>query len=136
MEILGIGPTELIFILVLALIIFGPKDLEKAGRTLGRSLYKLIKSETWQTLTQTSKRIRTLPNDLIKQAEREVLQEKVDSGAVKSDAWMQDPRIHPGAVKPSAQTPAPEVTSVPPTKPDDKPVTDPGTSPADQPKSE
>jgi sec-independent protein translocase protein TatB len=102
MELFGIGPTELLFIILLALIIFGPKDLEKAGRTLGRSLYKLIKSDIWQTLTQTSKKIKTLPNDLIKQAEQEVMQEKVDSGAVKSEAWKQDPRIRPPTATPPA----------------------------------
>ena len=35
MEILGIGPLELLFILILALIIFGPKEVEKAGQTVG-----------------------------------------------------------------------------------------------------
>ena len=35
MEILGIGPMELFFIVLLAMIILGPKDMVKAGRTLG-----------------------------------------------------------------------------------------------------
>jgi Sec-independent protein translocase protein TatA len=94
MEIFGIGPLELLLVLLLALIIFGPKDLEKAGRTLGRSLYKLIKSDTWRLLTNTSQKIKTLPNDLLKQAEQEVLQEKVAGGETKREDWLQDPHIH------------------------------------------
>ena len=34
----NIGPTELIIILVLALIVFGPTRLPEIGRSIGRSL--------------------------------------------------------------------------------------------------
>ncbi len=107
MELFGIGPTELIFILVLALIIFGPKDLEKAGKTIGRSLYKFINSDTWRTLTKTSQKIKTLPNDLLSQAKQEIMQEKVDSGASKSEEWKNDLRSRPAAAVPPASTPPP-----------------------------
>jgi sec-independent protein translocase protein TatA len=35
---MNIGPTELIVILVIALIVFGPKRLPEVGRTVGKSL--------------------------------------------------------------------------------------------------
>lgn len=38
MEIFGIGPGEMLLILVLALIIVGPQKLPEIGRTLGRTL--------------------------------------------------------------------------------------------------
>jgi len=34
----NIGPTELIVIMIVALVVFGPKRLPEIGRTLGRSL--------------------------------------------------------------------------------------------------
>ena len=34
----SIGPTELIVVLVVALLIFGPKRLPDAGRSLGRGM--------------------------------------------------------------------------------------------------
>ena len=34
----NIGPTELIVILLIALIVFGPKRLPEVGRTIGKSL--------------------------------------------------------------------------------------------------
>ena len=42
MEILGIGWQELIFIVIIALIVLGPKDMQEAGRSLGRWLNRLV----------------------------------------------------------------------------------------------
>jgi len=78
MEFLGVGPLELFFILVIALIVLGPDDMVKAGRTLGRLMRRLVTSPTWQTVQQTSKSIRYLPNRLMREAgfdEQEVANE-------------------------------------------------------------
>ncbi len=68
MNIFGIGPLELIFILLLALLIFGPRDLEKAGKTLAQTLLKIIRSDTWKTVSQASRKLKTLPNELLREA--------------------------------------------------------------------
>jgi sec-independent protein translocase protein TatB len=75
MDILGVGPLELLFILLIALIVLGPNDMVKAGRTLGRMLRKLITSPTWQMIQQTSRDLRYLPNKLIRDAGLEEIQE-------------------------------------------------------------
>lgn len=41
MDFLGIGPGEMFFILVLALILFGPRRLPEIGRTLGKTVREL-----------------------------------------------------------------------------------------------
>ena len=64
MEFLGVGPLELLFIFIIALIVLGPKDLVKAAGTLGRFLRKIWTSSFWQELG----RIRTLPNQLAREA--------------------------------------------------------------------
>ena len=68
MEFLGIGAPELIFILLIAIIVLGPKDMQKAGKTIGRWLNQLVRSEGWQALQQTSREIRKLPTTLMREA--------------------------------------------------------------------
>ncbi len=68
MEILGIGAPELIFIILIAIIVLGPKDMQKAGKTVGRWLNQLVNSDGWKALQQTSREIRKLPTQLMKEA--------------------------------------------------------------------
>jgi len=68
MDILGIGPLELIFILIIALIVLGPTDMVKAGRTIGKFLRQIVTSPTWHAVTKTSSELRNLPTKLIRDA--------------------------------------------------------------------
>jgi sec-independent protein translocase protein TatB len=73
MEILGIGPLELVFILIIALIILGPGDMVKAGRTLGRFMRKVVTSPEWRTVQKASRELKYLPNRLMREASLEDL---------------------------------------------------------------
>jgi sec-independent protein translocase protein TatB len=68
MEILGVGPMELILILIISLIILGPNDMVKAGRTIGRTLRRIVKSPLWGAVQETSRNLRNLPNRLMREA--------------------------------------------------------------------
>lgn len=68
MDILGVGPLELIFILIIALVVLGPSDMVKAGRTIGKFLRMVVTSSTWRAVSRTSDELRTLPNKLIRDA--------------------------------------------------------------------
>lgn len=68
MEILGIGPLELLLILAIALIVLGPDDMAKAGRTVGKFLRRIVTSPEWRTIQRASKDIRYLPNRLMREA--------------------------------------------------------------------
>jgi sec-independent protein translocase protein TatB len=68
MEILGIGPLELFFILIIALVILGPKDMAKTGKTLGRFMRKIITSPEWRTVQKASRELKYLPNRLMREA--------------------------------------------------------------------
>ena len=75
MDILGIGLPELIFILLLVIIIFGPKDLEKAGKSVGRSVFKFLNSDTWKAIRQVGK----LPAEIVRQAGLDELRDGLDA---------------------------------------------------------
>jgi Sec-independent protein translocase protein TatA len=77
MDILGIGPLELILILVIALIVLGPNDMVKTGKTIGRFLRKLVLSPGWQTIQATSREIRHLPNRLMREAGLDEIKESL-----------------------------------------------------------
>jgi sec-independent protein translocase protein TatA len=74
MEILGIGMPELIFIFLIAIIVMGPKDMQKAGKTIGKWLRSIVTSDGWKIFQQTSREIRTLPNKLMREANEEMEQ--------------------------------------------------------------
>jgi len=78
MEILGVGPSELIFIIIIALIVLGPKDMQKAGKTVGKYLNKLVKSDGWKAFQQTSRELRNLPTNLMREANMDLAEAKKD----------------------------------------------------------
>lgn len=130
MEILGIGPLELGFIIIIALIVLGPKDMAKAGRTIGKTLRKIITSPTWKSVRAAGQGIQELPNRLIREAgmeeELQALSTEIQDTANSidprrisrsfSESFKLDapdapqPASHPETDAPSRQTPAPETS--------------------------
>lgn len=85
MDILGIGPLELFFIMLIALIVLGPNDIVKTGRTIGRFLRKLVTSPTWHTMQDATREIRRLPNRLMREAGLEEIKEELEPQKIKKD---------------------------------------------------
>jgi Sec-independent protein translocase protein TatA len=122
MEVLGVGPLELLFIFLIALIILGPTDMVKAGRTLGRLLRKVVTSQTWQEII----RLRTLPNKLIREAgleeeleELRKIQKDLPKGVdIKKETGMdqveKDLKDLKGDFSDWTGTPSPTIASPPP----------------------
>lgn len=74
MDFFGIGLPEIFFIVLLALILLGPKDMVKAGRTIGRALRAFVTSPTWQVMRNTGREIQQLPIKLMREAGLEEIQ--------------------------------------------------------------
>jgi Sec-independent protein translocase protein TatA len=79
MEILGVGVPEIAFIVLIALILLGPKDMVAAGRTIGKFLRKFLTSPTWQAMRRTGEELQQLPTKLVREAGLEDLQKEVQS---------------------------------------------------------
>ncbi len=79
MDILGIGPAEIVLIVIVALIFLGPKDLAKTGRSVGRFLRKVITSPEWRSMRTIGREISDLPTRLMREAGIEDLQNEIGS---------------------------------------------------------
>ena len=77
MEILGVGVPEMAFIVLIALILLGPKDMIAAGRTMGRYLRKFLTSSTWIALRRTGNELQQLPTKLVREAGLEDIQREM-----------------------------------------------------------
>ena len=102
MEILGIGASELVFIVIIAIIVLGPRDMQKAGKTIGRWLNQFVRSDGWKALQRASKEIRNLPTNLMREANMEELQQL--NRDIRNTI---DPRQQPSAASPSRDPSAP-----------------------------
>ena len=91
MDILGVGPLELLFILLIALIVLGPKDMVKSGKTIGLFLRKIVTSSSWQSIQQTSHEIRNLPTKLIREAGLEDINDQLpNTSDIRSESNFED----------------------------------------------
>ena len=66
MEILGIGPLEIVLVLILALVVLGPQDMVATARKIGLWVRKFTRSEMWAEIMDTSREIRQIPNALLR----------------------------------------------------------------------
>ncbi len=67
MEIFGIGPIELLLILILSFIVFGPERLPEIGRLLGRLVAKIL---AWQHQSPEARMIQEIRKDF----QREIIE--------------------------------------------------------------
>src|SRR5512138_2746410 len=111
MEIFGVGPSELVFILLIAIIILGPKDMQKAGKTIGRWLNQVVRSDGWKIFQRTSSELRNLPRNLMREANLEM--KDLEQDMRRSI----DPRPRPPAVSPGHSPSSPLRTGAPPVDP-------------------
>ncbi|MCJ7677070.1 MAG: hypothetical protein MUO35_05055 [Anaerolineales bacterium] len=132
MEFLGVGPLELVLVIILALVFVGPRDMAKVGRDAGRFLNRMYRSPTWRTMNEASRELRNLPNRLAREAELDTLQRDLDqiSRGVQDDvkaagegmqAWAPAARPTPPSIQPpdlpASELPEAPVPSEPPAPP-------------------
>jgi len=78
MKFLNVGALEFVFILLLALIILGPRKAVKTAGDVGRWVKDLFQSEFWQDLQQTTREIQDLPKKMMDEAEIQRTIEELD----------------------------------------------------------
>ena len=68
MQFLGIGPLEFLLIIVIAVIVLGPKGMVKAAREAGKLIRKVVRSPIWRDVVDTSREIREFPAKIAREA--------------------------------------------------------------------
>jgi sec-independent protein translocase protein TatB len=125
MEIFGIGASELLFIILIAIIVLGPKDMQKAGRTIGRFLNQLIQSDSWKVFQRTSNELRNLPRNLMREANMEMMEAEKDLHRVI------DPRANAPAFRSSSSRSVPPSNEMENATQSEPPIPDTNQSSAD-----
>ena len=69
MKFLNIGALEFVFILLLILIVLGPRKAVKTAGELGVLIKNVTSSKFWKDLVNTSEEIRDLPRKMMDEAE-------------------------------------------------------------------
>ena len=75
MNIFGIGPLEIVFVLIIGILVLGPDGMISAGRKMGKFMRSIIKSIWWQNIRKGVSEIQYLPQRLMREAELEELNE-------------------------------------------------------------
>ncbi len=101
-----IGASELLLIVIVAVVVIGPKDLPMALRTAGRWIAKV---------RRVSGHFRSGVETMIREAELEEMEKKWrEQNAEIMAATSADPAhyVEPSSAEPAAQLPAPDVVPV------------------------
>jgi Sec-independent protein translocase protein TatA len=85
MEIFGIGPMELIFILIIILLVVGPNDIQKFARNFGKLLNRIYRSPSYNMVRQASDELRNLPARLAREAQLDELKDMDEFKQIKAD---------------------------------------------------
>lgn len=72
MEILGVGWQELIFIFIIALIVLGPKDMQKAGTTIAKWIRSILMSDVWMGTQRISGEVKKQWTHFIREANEDL----------------------------------------------------------------
>jgi sec-independent protein translocase protein TatB len=68
MQLFGIGPLEFFLILIIAVIVLGPKGMVTAAREAGKLIRKITRSPLWREIVETSNEIREMPGKIVRDA--------------------------------------------------------------------
>lgn len=105
LNILGIGPPEILFFIVLLLVLFGPKDLARMARDIGRFVGRVTRSPNFQTIQQASQEIRNLPQRIVQEAQLEDIQRETQELKDAVAGPLMPPPAQPAS--PAAKAPSP-----------------------------
>ncbi|HEY9076805.1 MAG TPA: hypothetical protein VIO61_09735 [Anaerolineaceae bacterium] len=68
MQILNVGPLELLFFFVIMFILLGPEGSLSLGKRIGYGIRMLFRSQIWREINEYSREIREIPTKLVRES--------------------------------------------------------------------
>ena len=68
MRIFNVGIREVILLLVIMLILFGPRQMQENARNLAKWIRKLVRSDTWRTVLGLVDDVNTIKDQVIRES--------------------------------------------------------------------
>jgi Sec-independent protein translocase protein TatA len=90
MKFLNVGVLELLFILLLAFIVLGPKKAIKSAGDVGRWMRDATRSQFWKELVATSREIQDLPRKVMDEVEIQKVLDDLDRSTREVNALSDD----------------------------------------------
>jgi Sec-independent protein translocase protein TatA len=75
MNIFGIGPLEIVFVVLIGILVLGPEEMVKTGRKLGKFIHSIVTSQWWQSVQSGMDEVQNLPSKWMREAELEKFNE-------------------------------------------------------------
>ncbi len=71
MNIFGIGPLEILLVILIGILVLGPEGMVETGRKLGKLIRSVVTSEWWRSVQSGVDEVQNLPSKLMREAEFE-----------------------------------------------------------------
>ncbi|NMC54720.1 MAG: hypothetical protein GYA48_13900 [Chloroflexi bacterium] len=100
MQVFNIGFPEIVFILLLAVVVLGPKDLASTGRELGKFIRRVTRSDLWNSLQDTYYEVENLPRKLAEDAGADEMRAEVEKIKQQAGGLFEEDKNPPAADQP------------------------------------
>ncbi len=68
MRVFNVGIREVILLLVIMLILFGPRQMQENARNLAKGIRKFVRSDTWRTFLGLVGDVNTIKDEVIRES--------------------------------------------------------------------
>lgn len=94
MEVLGIGPLELMVIGILALLVIKPENWGKTGRTIASGINKIKSSDAWRAMNESWRAASEFSSELRREANLEKSFQELDEFAAPASVRRKPAAAH------------------------------------------
>ena len=77
MRIFNIGIREVLLLLVIMLILFGPRQMQENARNIARAIRRFVRSDTWRTFIGVVDDVNTIKDQVVRESGLQEIQDSL-----------------------------------------------------------